>query len=322
MKTVSWGIIGCGDVTEVKSGPGLQKSEGSRLVAVMRRSGELAQDYARRHGVPRWYDDAEALIRDPEVNAIYIATPPGNHMEYTLAAAKAGKPVFVEKPMARTPEECEEMIRACDQAGVPLFVSYYRRAMPRFVEVKRRIEAGAIGEVRYVRIVLQRTLADVSAGVPWRLDAEAAGGGLFYDLASHTLDWLDYVLGPIREVSGYRGNQAGAYAVEDVVSGAFVFESGVHATGLWSFASYANSDTIEIVGSRGRIVMSTFGAEPFRLETAEGTEEFGIAYPQHVAQPLIQTIVDELRGVGGCPSTGVSAARTNRVMDEMTRQWR
>ena len=134
MRTVRLGIIGCGNVTEVKSGPGFQKAKDSSLVAVMRRTGELAQDYAGRHDVPRWYADAEALIGDPEVDAIYIATPPSSHKEYVILAARAGKPIYVEKPMARTHAECQAMIAICREAGVPLYVAYYRRALPRFLK--------------------------------------------------------------------------------------------------------------------------------------------------------------------------------------------
>ena len=137
MRTIRWGIIGCGDVTEVKSGPGFQKAQHSSLVAVMRRTGELARDYARRHGVPRWYDNAEALIDDPDVDAVYIATPPAYHKEYALLSAQAGKPVYVEKPMALNFEECQMMIEVCRAAGVPLFVAYYRRALSRFLKVRR-----------------------------------------------------------------------------------------------------------------------------------------------------------------------------------------
>jgi Oxidoreductase family, NAD-binding Rossmann fold len=151
MRTIRWGIIGCGDVTEVKSGPGFQKANHSRLVAVMRRTGELARDYARRHGVPRWYDNAEALINDPEVDAVYIATPPVAHKDYTLLCARAGKPVYVEKPMALNYQECQFMLRACRAAGLPLFVAYYRRALPRFLKVKQLIDTHAIGEVRSFR---------------------------------------------------------------------------------------------------------------------------------------------------------------------------
>jgi 1,5-anhydro-D-fructose reductase (1,5-anhydro-D-mannitol-forming) len=326
MKEIRWGIIGCGDVTEVKSGPGFQKAEGSRLVAVMRRNGDLARDYAERHGVPRWYDDAARLIGDPEVDAVYVATPPSSHKEYALRAAAAGKPVYVEKPMALNARECEEMIAACKAAGVPLFVAYYRRAQPRFVQIKKLIESGELGEIRYVRTLQTKrsTDADRSAGPesqPWRVRPEIAGGGLFFDLASHTLDILDFLLGPIREVGGQASNQAGLYEAEDIVAGSYVFENGAHGTGLWCFDAWADTDLNEMAGTRGKVEFSTFGTEPARVTTDQGVRELIAEHPAHVQQPLIQTIVKELAGLGVCPSTGDTALRTARVMDQMVQSY-
>jgi 1,5-anhydro-D-fructose reductase (1,5-anhydro-D-mannitol-forming) len=356
MKTIRWGIIGCGEVTEVKSGPGFAKAERSALVAVMRRNGELARDYAARHGVPRWYDDGAALIADPEVDAIYVATPPNAHKEYAIAAAAAGKPVYVEKPMALNAAECDEMIAACRTAGVPLFVAYYRRALPRFLKVKELIDTGAIGDVRAVTITLYRqyepppiapapgasasasesthglpataatasAIASSSAALlPWRINPAISGGGLFVDLASHTFDLLDFLLGPIARVTGGAGNQAGLYDAEDIVHAAFEFASGVRGTGIWSFNAFGDVDRTEIVGSRGRVSFATFDNLPVTLDTAAGTQAFTIPHPAHVHQPLIQTIVDELTGHGAapCPSTGESGVRTTRVMDELLRAY-
>lgn len=320
MKTIRWGMIGCGDVTEVKSGPGFQKADHSRLVAVMRRNGHLAKDYAERHGVSRWYTDASALIHDPEVDAVYIATPPSSHKQYAIMTAAAGKPVYVEKPMALNFAECQEMIETCRSAGVPLLVAYYRRALPRFLKIKELIESGAVGKVRFVSVTLYQPTApeDLSSEkLPWRVVPEIAGGGRFVDLASHTLDFLDYALGPIVEAHGLTSNQAGEYKVEDIVTGTFKFQSGVHGTGAWCFSAYDKCDVTEIVGSEGRISFSTFDAEPVKLITEEDTIEYAFDYPQHIAQPLIQTVVNELIGVGRCPSTGESAARTSWVMDQM-----
>jgi len=320
MKTIRWGIIGCGDVTEVKSGPGFQKARDSELVAVMRRQGDLAKDYAERHGVPRWYDDAASLINDAEVDAVYIATPPSSHQEYTLMTASAGKPVYVEKPMARNFVECEQMIAACAAAGVPLFVAYYRRALSRFLKIKELLDSGAIGEVRFVNITFYQPMAanDAVAGKQgWRVDPVIAGGGLFVDLASHMLDFLDYALGPIVEAQGLAANQAGKYKAEDIVSGTFRFASGVQGVGTWCFSAFENCDTTEIVGTDGKISYSTFNAQPITLTTADGNTEFSLDYPQHIEQPLIQTVVDELNGAGKCPSTGVTGARTSWVMDQM-----
>jgi predicted dehydrogenase len=325
MKTIRWGIIGCGDVTEVKSGPGFQKADNSSLVAVMRRSGELARDYAQRHGVPKWYDDAEALIHDPEVDAVYVAAPPSSHKEYTILAAQAGKPVYVEKPMGLDYEECREMMEACRSAGVPLFVAYYRRALARFLKVKELVETQAIGNIRFVTITLYMPVRQDELDpqtLPWRVVPEIAGGGRFVDLASHTLDFLDYVLGPIRSAEGFAANQAGHYPAEDVVTGTFVYESGVQGAGTWCFTAYDEVDMTEIVGSQGKIAFSTYGTDPVTLTTGDGVTEFSIEYPQHIQQPLIQTVVDDLAGVGTCPSTGESATRTTWVMDQMLAGYR
>jgi predicted dehydrogenase len=322
MNPIRWGIIGCGDVTEVKSGPGFQKAAGSSLVAVMRRSADLAKDYAQRHGVPRWYDDARALIADPQVDAVYIATPPSSHKEYTLLAAQAGKPVYVEKPMALTSADCAEMIAACQQAGVPLFVAYYRRALPRFVKVKELVDGGAIGDVRYVTIELtQRPPETPLAGqnLPWRLRPEISGGGHFMDLAVHTLDFLDYLLGPISAAHGFSGNQGGFYAAEDIVSGSFRFASGVLGSGTWCFTAHAPVDRVDLVGSRGKISFASFANAPVSLTTAQGSQEFTIDHPDHVQQPLIQQIVNELHGNGHCVSTGENGLRATWITEQLRR---
>jgi len=319
--TIRWGIIGCGNVTEVKSGPALQKARGSQLVAVMRRNGDLARDYAQRHGVPKWYNDADALIHDPEVDAVYIATPPSSHKDYTLAVAQAGKPVYVEKPMARTYAECQAMIAACEQVGAPLFVAYYRRMLPRFLKVKAWLDAGAIGEVRSVNTVLYRPPSpeDCSGEKSWRLDSEIAGCGYFCDLGSHILDLLQYLLGPIELATGYATNQGGCYEAEDAVSATWLHANGVHGAGTWHFTTQHRVDRTEIVGTTGIIRYATFDDEPVVLESQEQTESVYIENPPHIQQPLIQTVVDTLLGRGECPSTGQTAALTNRVIDMILR---
>lgn len=320
MRTIRWGIIGCGAVTEVKSGPALQQADHSALVAVMRRSGDLARDYALRHGVPRWYDNAEALIHDPEVDAVYVATPPSSHRTYTLLCARAGKPVYVEKPMGLNHGECMEMLRACTEAGVPLLVAYYRRALPRLLTVKELIDAGAIGEVRFVTTTLYKPLARNESdpgSLPWRVLPEISGGGHFVDVGSHMLDFMDFVLGPITEATAFAGNQARCYPAEDLVTGAFRFASGVQGTGTWCFTGFTRCDQTEIVGSHGKISYAAFDPTPVVLTTNDGVKEFYTAHPPHIQQPLIQTVVNELNGIGRCPSSGDSAARTSWVMDEM-----
>jgi predicted dehydrogenase len=242
MKTIKWGIIGCGDVTEMKSGPAFQKANNSQLVAVMRRNPLLVKDYAKRHKVPFWYTDANELINNPEVDAVYIATPPSSHKEYTILCAKAGKPVYVEKPMALNFEECNEMISACKSNNVPLFVAYYRRSLPRFLKIHELIfKDKVIGTPRHISCVLYQPLESRYQNpndLPWTVCPEISGGGIFVDLACHTLDFLDFLFGPIVSVKGHASSQQNAYPAEDAVSMSFLFENGMHGTGIWNFASY------------------------------------------------------------------------------------
>ena len=324
MKTIRWGMIGCGDVAEVKSGPGFYKAEHSSLVAVMRRNGALAADYARRHGVARWTDDAESIINATDIDAVYIATLTDSHRDYTLRCARAGKAVYVEKPMAMRHAECVEMIEACRDADVPLWVGYYRRALPRFLKVKQLVEDGAIGPVR---MVISRQFArapQIRDGdpLPWRIDPARSGGGFFFEAACHTFDYLDFVFGPIVDARGIASNQSGAYRAEDTVVAAYRFGSGVQGSGMWCYAAGEDYEMNEIVGERGRLLFSTSQAVPIRLYRGDSAEDLPIGDPPHVHQPLIQTIVSELNGQGRCPSTGISAARTAWVMDKILKDFR
>ncbi len=326
MRTIRWGMIGCGDVAEIKSGPGFYKAANSALVAVMRRNGRLAEDYARRHGVPRWHDDADAIIHSPDVDAVYIATLTNTHHDYTLRCAAAGKPVYVEKPMAMTHAQCVEMVDACGAAGVPLWVGYYRRALPRFLAVRDLIAGGAIGAVRsvitrqFTRLPAQEALSGPT--LPWRIDSSLSGGGFFFEMVCHTFDILDFLFGPIDRVHGFADNQAGAYAPEDIVTATYRFASGAYGSGTWCFTADCEEEHNEIVGATGRIRFSTFAPVPIVVARAGRLEEIPVGDPPHVHQPMIQSIVDEMNGEGRASSTGKTAARTAWVMDQLLAEFR
>lgn len=318
---VKWGIIGCGDVTEVKSGPAFQKVDNSELIAVMRRNGEKAADYAKRHHVSKWYDDADRLINDPDVNTIYVATPPSSHADYAIKSMKAGKPVYVEKPMATNASECQQMVDVSKETGMPLFVAYYRRALPLFVKLKGLIDMHAIGDVKMINLILhwpaKAEELDGSAG--WRVDPTISGGGHFHDLAAHQLDYLEYVFGPIKDVKGLTANQAGLYEVEDAVTAAYQFECGILGTGSWCFTvpEKQTSEVTEIIGSKGRISFSFFSNTVLHVETETMVENFDIPHPEHVHQPLVDLVVKDLRGEGTCPSTGETGMRATMLMDKI-----
>jgi len=325
LQTVRWGMIGCGSVCEVKSGPGFYKAERSALVAVASRRPEHARDYAARHGVPRVYDSPEALVGDPGLDAVYIATPPDSHRTLALLAARAGKHVYVEKPMALSHADCQTMIDVCRSADRRLFVAFYRRALPRFLQVKAWIDGGAIGAVRCVTVVQQMAPeADEldRTTLPWRVKPEVSGGGKFLDMGVHVLDFLDFVLGPIVEAQGIAANNGGLYDAEDTVSASWRHEGGAMGSGSWCYVCGANLDRVEIVGERGRIEFDFFAASPLHLTNAAGVQALAIANPPHVQQPFIQSIVDDLCGIAPCPGTPESAARSSRVADAILGEYR
>ncbi len=326
MQKIDWGIIGCGNVTELKSGPAFSKIEHSRLVAVMRRDGQKAADYARRHGVAKWYSDAAQLINDPEVNAVYVATPPDTHASYAITVMRAGKPVYVEKPMARNHQECREMLRVSEETGMPLFVAYYRRSLPAFLKVKELVENGLLGKPLTVNIRLHMAYGEKDQfpdKQTWHTDPDIAGAGHFYDLASHQFDFLDFLFGPVAEVRGIAKNLAGFYKAEDTVSAAFSFESGVTGTGSWCFvvSPEVEEDVIEISGTKGKVTFSCFKYVDVQLLTSDGLKYLSFQNPENISRFLIQQVVDDLRGEGKCVSTGYSAARTSWVLEEIVKTY-
>lgn len=320
MEVIKWGFIGCGDVTEKKSGPAFNKVRGSEIHAVMRRTASKAKEYAKRHGIPKWYNDADKLINDPEVNAVYVATPPGSHAEYAIKTMHAGKPVYVEKPMAAKYEDCVKMNEAASENKLPLFVAYYRRSLPYFLKVKELIDNQLIGNINLINIKYRSSPRpeDYYKGrPPWRLIPELSGGGYFYDMACHTLDILDYIFGPVKNTVGEFSNKGGLYEAEDTVSASLELESGIEASGSWNFIAdrVDETDIVEVMGSKGKIMFSTFAFSPIVVMEKDTITKYNPANPENIQYYLIKSIIEELQGTGKSPSNGVSAARTNRVMD-------
>lgn len=324
MKQIQWGIIGCGDVTEVKSGPAFNKVNDSRLIAVMRRDASLAEDYARRHSVPKWYSNAYDLINDPDVNAIYIATPPLQHEEYTIASLEAGKPVYVEKPMAVSAEAGRKMADAATKNNLPLSVAHYRRAQPLFLKLKELLESKIIGKVKFVN--LKFFAPAISAErlkepkIKWRVDPQIAGGGLFHDLAPHQLDLMLYFFGKTIKSHGMSLNQAGLYNADDIVTGNIVFENGIVFNGIWCFTvpEKEAKDNCEIIGTEGKISFSVFGEPEIAIIKDGQTATIHFEKLEHVQQPLIEKVVQYFLGKGENPSSGEDGAEVLRIMETFT----
>jgi len=323
MKLLHWGFIGCGEVTEKKSGPAFSDIEGSDVVAVMSRQELKARSYAERHHVPRWYTSAQELIDDPEVNAVYIATPPSSHATYAIMAMKAGKPVYVEKPLCASYEDCARINRVSEETGIPCFVAYYRRYLPYFQKVKDIVDQQVIGrtinvQVRFAVPPRELDYANVEH-LPWRLQPDIAGGGYFYDLAPHQLDLLQHIYGVIIEARGIKANRGGLYQAEDSVSACFEFENGVPGSGSWCFVAHesAREDRIEIIGDKGSVSFSVFDYQPIHLHTSEGEQIITVPNPPYVQYPLIKSVCEHLQGIGLCECTSVSATPVNWVLDRI-----
>ena len=319
---IKWGIIGCGDVTEVKSGPAFNKVPNSSLVAVMRRNAAKAQDYALRHGVPKWYDNAAQLINDPEVNAIYIATPPLQHEEYTILSLQAGKPVYVEKPMTLNAPAAYRMKAAADRYNTRLSVAHYRREQPMFLKVKELLRDNIIGDIRFVSLQMLQPPASsliANSDTNWRLDPAISGGGLFHDLAPHQLDLMIYFFGSVKKSAGIAINQTGASAADDLVTGHILFENGVVFNGTWCFtvSPADKQDICEITGSLGKISFPVFGNK-VTLSKDGKEEEFTFDALQHVQQPMIEKVTAYFSGEGDNPCSAEQAILSMELIDSFT----
>lgn len=323
LKTIKWGFIGCGEVVEKKSGPAFSEIERSEVVAVMSRTEAKAKSYAQRHGIGKWYTDAQELIDDPDVNAVYIATPPSSHATYAIMAMHAGKPVYVEKPLAASYDDCARVNRVSEQTGMPCFVAYYRRYLPYFRKVKSIIESGEIGNVINVQIRFSSPARQFDAEKgelqPWRIQPNISGGGYFYDMAPHQLDLLQELFGVIVNANGICANRGGLYEAEDSISACFEFENGLPGSGSWCFVGHesAKEDRIEIIGDKGSLSFSVFDYEPILLVTSSGKANIVVANPPYVQRPLIEAVVADLLGREKCTVTSISATPVNWVMDRI-----
>ncbi|KQC30922.1 Gfo/Idh/MocA family protein [Flagellimonas eckloniae] len=317
--TIRWGVIGCGDVTEKKSVPAYQMTEGFEVTMVMRRNSEKAKDYAKRHNVPFWTSDAGEVIENPDIDAVYIATPPDTHKFYALHVAAAGKPCCIEKPMAPNYQDSLAIYEAFKTRNLPLFIAYYRRSLPRFQKIKEWLDDNLIGEVRHIQWEKTKppSAMDLNGDYNWRTDKTIAPGGYFDDLASHGLDLFTFLLGNIKEVNGIALNQQGLYTAYDAITGSWLHEGGITGKGNWNFGTYHRVDKVEIFGSDGKISFAILDDAPIELENSSGHQVLDVPHPEHIQEQHVQNIKNHLLGKAVHPSTGDSGLHTSWVMDKI-----
>jgi predicted dehydrogenase len=319
---VNWGIVGCGDVCEVKSGPAFNKVANSKLIAVMRRNLDRAKDFARRHGVPKYYADAAELINDPEVNAIYIATPPSSHELYLEMALESRQTCLCRKTCYNKCciSEKNDANGKGNMAG-KVSVAHYRRGLPLFNKIKQLIQEDTIGKVKLILLkTLQPPMSKIITQTEdnWRINPQISGGGLFHDLSPHQLDIMYWIFGTPLQVHVQAANQGKLYDAPDLTLVQLAFANDVYFNGVWDFnvAEAATADSCEIIGEKGSIRFSFFRVSTIELTTGDGIKTLELEYPINIQQPHINNVVKFFRGEGANPCTLEDALVTMRVMDK------
>ena len=318
MQKVRWGLIGCGDISRKRVAPALRDAPRSELFAVARAQADLAEDFAREFGADKHYADWRELIADPEIDAVYIATPVDLHSEQTIAAAQAGKHVLCEKPMALTTEECDRAAEACDAASVKLGIAYYRRFYPVLDRIKEIITSGEVGEPVLAHINCFETF-NPRPDEPrhWLIEKTRSGGGPMMDFGCHRIEVLLNLLGPIDGTLGFTDQVRLKRDVEDTAGAFFRFESGAHAALLVSHAAFESQDTLDIFCGKGSLHVSVLNEGELRVVTAGGTRSE--SHPPHanLHQPLVEDFVSALindRAPAVGPDTGREVQRIEEII--------
>jgi len=316
MKQIKWGIIGCGKVVENKSGPAFNLVENSSIYAVMRRNIDKAKESAEKLGAKKWYDNVDDLLANDEVNAVYIATPPGLHLEQAIKCCNWKKPTYIEKPFARNYKEAVQITDMFKEAGVPLYVAHYRRALPKFLKIKEILENGEIGTIYEVDFRINRKYNYEEMHSTWLYNSELSGGGKFYDIAPHSIDIMVYLLGNFVEVNGIATNNNKEYDVEDMVVMSFKTDKGVIGTANFNSLALDKKDRMIIYGTKGKIEFSIHGNDKIIITTESGEKSIEINNPKVIQQNMIENVVSSLltlKKLNTC--SAAEALETYRIMD-------
>lgn len=316
---IRWGVIGCGSVCEKKSAPAYQQVPGFRLEGVSARSPGKALDFAKRHHVSRHYTSAQDLIDDPNIDAVYIATPPDSHFDLALKVAQANKICCIEKPMALNFHQSQQIDNTFKSLNLALFVAYYRRSLPGFVKIKAALDSHQIGIIRHISWQYNRppSSQDLAQTPNWRTDKNIAPGGYFEDLASHGLDVMTFFLGSVVDAQGICTNQQALYSAHDAIVANLLFENGATGCASWNFASHLYQDRMQILGDKGSIELSVFGEQPAIIYTQQGSHSIYMPKPDPIQGPFVQAMADHLQGINQHPSQGQSAVHTSWIMDKI-----
>ncbi|MFP6618953.1 MAG: Gfo/Idh/MocA family oxidoreductase [Pirellulaceae bacterium] len=314
--TIRWGILGCGDVARRRVATAIQQNPQSTLEAVCRRDPGKLESFREDFDVPRSYSDAQQLLADPEIDAVYIATPVYLHQQQAVAAANQGKHVLVEKPMAMSVAECDTMIEACQQNEVKLGVAYYRRFYPVIERLAQVLASGEIGQPLSVTAVTA-TAFTFSPGDDgyWRVLMEQGGGGALMDIGSHRIDLFQYLFGPISEVSGFTSTLVADYQADNCTTLTMRFESGLHAVLQCYFGAVIDPDEFTVMGTAGRLTVSPLNGGQLVVQSATGQREETAPPAENFNTPLIDDFVTAIQDDREPGISGLQGRATNQVME-------
>ena len=322
MKKVGWGLIGTGRIAEDRILPGINEHKGSRLVGVVSRDKGRAETFAKKFGAEYAYTSYDDLLKNPDVTAVAIHTPNSQHAEQAIAAARAGKHVFCDKPMATSVADAERMVRECEKAGVKLGINFHNRYMPSFIETRRIVASGEIGDLQMVQLEASPGARPGGRLGTWRLDAQVAGLGTTYSIGVHVYDILRYLLASeVTMVSAFFDKPRGV--MEEINLSTFRFANGVLAQlSVHESTPYPHNDFV-IYGTKGRILgrglTRSRAGGVMEVTTADGktrSKEFP-AIDAHAA--AVAGFSDALlEGRDPVPS-GIDGLRSVQVTDAMAR---
>ncbi len=312
---IRWGLIGCGDIARKRVARAIVDNPDCRLLAACRRDAERLREFCTAFSVERAYSNDVELINDPEVDAVYIATPVNLHLPQTIAAARAGKHVLVEKPMAMTVAECEEMIAACRASGVKLSVAYYRRFYPVVARMKQIIASGEIGRPLAVSVTTATPFAiHPNEDGYWRVIPEQGGGGALMDIGSHRINLMLDMFGEIAAVKAYCDTVAASYEAEDCASLVMRFQSGVHGSLQCFFGAAVDPDEFSVLGTKGRLLNAPLNGGELVVESDGGRCVESHPPHENLHYPLVADFVAALIENREPTVTGEEGCAASKVM--------
>ena len=317
-KTIRWGFLGCGKVVLTKSGDAFRNVPNSTIEAVRRRNLEQAKESAEYFGAPNWCDKIEDLLAS-DIDAVYIATPPGFHYEQAMECLKAGKAVYLEKPFARNYPEAKALTEGFEKAGIPLYIAHYRRALPRFLKIREMLSAKIIGEVESIDFHLNRIFSPKEVQKGWLYDLVLSGGGKYYDIAPHTVDIINFLFGNITQVQGSAKNIGVGCPLENVVEMSFVTEKGIQGNARFCCVAEEKSDRMYVTGTKGTMEFSVHGKTDVIVRDIDGNvvERFDLPDPKTVEEAMVQSVVEDLLGISVCESKARDVLITYEIIDKV-----